>query len=167
MKVNVCALIASMLVAPFSLAIDWQAEWQLCSSVANDQQRLACFDGIAQRNQQPSSALSSQAGEASAPVSVAAAQTVTSLEQNFGLEQQIIEQQTKEIDEISAQVVSVKKDPYGKLTIVLDNQQRWKLQEKGLRLKVEDSIIISRGALGSFYVNKANQSRKIRVKRLD
>ncbi|MBW8189938.1 hypothetical protein K0504_02740 [Neiella marina] len=181
MKTNITGLVACLLISvPAANAVDWQAEWQLCSSVSNDKQRLACFDGITKRQFAsperqdltsntkpvvPVADVPEQSISASSEAAVVAAKP--SAQQAFGLEREIAKQQTKELDEISAEVTAVSKDPYGKLTLTLDNQQRWKLQEKGPRLKTGDTVIVSRGALGSFYVNKAGVSRKSRAKRLD
>lgn len=181
MKIKIACAAAGMWLAAFSAqAVDWQAEWQLCSSVKNDQQRLACFDGIAQRYQSVLQGTTTAEPSASAAPVVAATATVpapaptpvaapqpASAEQSFGMEQKIAQQQSAELDEITAEVTKVSKDAYGKLTLTLANQQRWKLQDKGLRITTGDEVVISRGTFGSFYLNKVGQSRNARAKRLD
>ncbi len=84
-------------------------------------------------------------------------------ESEFGVENK----KQHELSEIVATIVSTKKDPYGYYILYLDNQQTWKLSDKGMRLSKGDSVVVKRGALGSFFLSKEGNSRKSRAKRID
>ncbi|MBD1388014.1 hypothetical protein IC617_01090 [Neiella sp. HB171785] len=195
LKANTVLLSWALLISGAAAnAADWQAEWQLCASVKNDQQRLLCYDRIgarygltgsgaaktiSQEVQQPadSSALASamvpaEQSQAAAVVagSTPAPSVVTvdsSPEEQFGLEQKIIKQELDKIDAIDAVITDLSKDAYGKLTLSLDNNQRWKLQSTGPKFAEGDKVVIERGAFGAFYVRKDGAGRKTRAKRLE
>ena len=73
----------------------------------------------------------------------------------------------EDISRIEASVTRVQRDPYDRLYIDLDNEQRWK-QTEGSRfnLKVDEPVIITRSVLGSFMLEKKSGGRRIRVKRI-
>lgn len=73
----------------------------------------------------------------------------------------------EDISRIEASVSRVQRDPYDRLYIDLDNEQRWK-QTEGSRfnLKVDEPVIITRSVLGSFMLEKKSGGRRIRVKRI-
>ncbi|GGA64415.1 hypothetical protein GCM10011369_02210 [Neiella marina] len=194
LKANVVlSALGLMIVTSMANGQDWQAEWQLCASVKNDQQRLLCYDRIGARygltaatttisedslgpseqsSELAAAMVPAEQSQAAAMVSghVDAEPVVTvdsSPEEQFGLEQQIIKQEVKKLEAITGIVTAVSKDAYGKLTLGLDNEQRWKLQSKGPRISKGDTVIIERGTLGSFYLRKEGSSRTSRAKRLE
>ena len=71
------------------------------------------------------------------------------------------------IDQIKSTITKVKKDRFGSQTITLDNGQVWQ-QTSSTRLKFKrgQSVIIDRGALGSFFIGKENINKRIRAKRV-
>jgi hypothetical protein len=80
------------------------------------------------------------------------------------MERKIAEE--KAADKIYAQVSSITKDHYGKLSVELDNGQSWKqIDSSKLRLKVGERLYIERGVLGSFFMSKDDVNRRVRVKR--
>ena len=63
-------------------------------------------------------------------------------------------------------VTSVKEAAYGELIISLDNGQQWRqIGSDSMRLKENDTIVISRGAFNSFLLKQDGKNRSIRVKR--
>ncbi len=83
----------------------------------------------------------------------------------FGYENK---QSTEElIDQIKSKITKVKKNRFGSQTITLDNGQVWQ-QTSGTRLKLKrgQTVIIERGALGSFFIGKEGINKRIRAKRV-
>jgi hypothetical protein len=73
-----------------------------------------------------------------------------------------------DIEQIQATVAEVKRTPYGKLVIVLDNGQIWtQLDSSRLTVRSGDGVLIKSARLGSFLLEKQTGSRSIRVKRVD
>jgi len=73
-----------------------------------------------------------------------------------------------DIAQIQATVTEVKRTPYGKLVMALDNGQIWtQLDSSRLTVKTGDGILIRSAKLGSFLLEKQTGSRNIRVKRVD
>ncbi|MCC2617203.1 hypothetical protein LJ739_13195 [Aestuariibacter halophilus] len=83
---------------------------------------------------------------------------------NFGIEHKNIEINE---DMITSTVASVKEDPYGKSIVTLSNGHVWK-QVDSTRLKLDDGeeVYVERGMLGSFFLGKSTQNRRMRVKRV-
>ena len=82
----------------------------------------------------------------------------------FGLEYK--KSQTEKDAEIKAMVASVEEAAYGELIISLDNGQQWRqIGSDSMRLKKNDTIVISRGVFNSFLLKIDGENRSIRVKR--
>ena len=84
---------------------------------------------------------------------------------DFGREHWESSRQTP--DSIRASVASVERGGYGKLVVTLDNGQVW--QQKGsekFQLREGEAVVIERGALNSFFLSKADGTRRLRVSRL-
>lgn len=146
-------------------ATSW-AGLEQCQQLKDPQQRLRCSEQLLQAyeayfNKKGLPLLSSKETAKGVDKYVKA-----QAKENFGMEQKKLEEEKKEIETIAAVVEKIKKDPYGKLILTLNNQQIWKLTDKGPRIKKGDSVEISRGALGSFYVKKVGTSRTARAKRI-
>ena len=63
-------------------------------------------------------------------------------------------------------VASVEEAAYGELIISLDNGQQWRqIGSDSMRLKKNDTIVISRGVFNSFLLKIDGENRSIRVKR--
>ncbi|MDP2325283.1 MAG: hypothetical protein Q8N51_14830 [Gammaproteobacteria bacterium] len=123
-----------------------------CISITDDQQRLACYDRLAER----------------------AAPVITSPEALFGLEPtattRLLQQRLGDepIDVLDQQVIAISRDPFNKLQISLDNGQQWLQIDSGrLRLKVGDIIRIRRASLGSYLLYLQTGGRSLRVRRID
>ena len=70
-------------------------------------------------------------------------------------------------DEFSATVNDIAHRPYGEMIILLDNGQIWeqKHQDTRFRLKVGDSVTISRGLISGYRMRGANRNHSIQVER--
>jgi hypothetical protein len=74
----------------------------------------------------------------------------------------------RDVDQIEATLAEVKRTPYGKLVMVLDNGQIWtQIDTNRLRVKPGDGVRIKAARLGSFLLEKQTGSLLIRVKRVD
>lgn len=122
-----------------------------CLTIADDAQRLACYDAAAQavsaaeetRRQAPVEAFG-RSGDA-----VAAAAGIEAL------------------DRLSANIAQVFEGPAGKLVLILDNGQQWRQSQREMLpgVKPGDAVTIKKGALGSFKLTLERIRRTIAVKR--
>lgn len=97
--------------------------------------------------------------------SLAGAEPSKTKEDVFGLEhKQVI---TSDSDTVTALVTKVQKAPLGELIVTLSNNQVWRqTSSERMRIKSDDTVVVTRGALNSFLLNKEGSSRSIRVKRV-
>lgn len=175
------AFFCILLLSSYSQAQNISAALNQCRAEKNNSQRLACFDAlvedISQDDNSQAPVLSSKAvitpqkpNKTVPPIpqqkpSISAPIAARPSVNEFGLEHK------KEIenseDKIYARVSSVKKDPYKKLIITLDNGQRWKQSDSTfLKLKLNDAVYVERGALKSFFMGMDDKNRRMRVKRI-
>ncbi len=154
------ALMLSFCLASSSYAADFTADFQKCRQLASDSQRLQCYDQLQ---------LPVAAEHKAQPLAVAAATAVVSAvpasqdPNKFGQKISIDEQGPAQL-ELTISALTL--DAYNKYKLIMSNGQVWKQTESGaMQLKAGDVCIISKGALGSFYLQKKGSSKKIRVKR--
>jgi hypothetical protein len=129
---------------------------QACGKLRRDSERLACFDRVV---------ADLQAGKTEATASP---------ETMFGASTAIAtpptgegEAKRDELQQITAQVVSLKELDDGALLLVLDNNQVWRQQDSDARITVKngDSVTISRASLGTFRIMDT-RGRSARFKRV-
>ena len=173
------ALLAVVMVAPFSQAKSISEALEECGRVQNSLKRLVCYDGVVNELNRytglddlmnvPAPLPAAKGGTASRPVAPAPAagsskQEAFSPTDDFGMEYKRLRENTE--DKIYANVSSVKKDARKRLVLTLDNGHVWKQTDSGaFRVKDGDVIYVERGALGAFYLSKDDVNRRIRVKR--
>jgi hypothetical protein len=134
-----------------------------CSSIANDGERLACFDTL---------------------VSLSARQsivTVTTVEplivDNKPFKQNQVDEFAKEHlkktreqqgpSSILATVSKVKQLLRGQWLIYLENGQKWQQTDTAkIKLKIGHKVRLKKGALGAVYLYSEGSNRSIKVKRL-
>lgn len=176
MKLARLALVAVVVqLVSFNLQAETLAQAvEKCRVVSNSLKRLVCYDQLAQRanNLEDSELAEFYANRpVVAPVQgqEQAAQPAprSSLPENtFGLENEVLREKKAEASEQTAVVGKVEEDPYGKLIITLSNGQVWKQTDAGsYKLSSGETITISRGFMGSFYLKKDGQNKRLRVKR--
>lgn len=161
MKRILCLLMAM----PLSVAV-WAAppntlsgEVLACRDIVPDAARLACFDRMAAT---VAPARVSSAPSSSKPAAPAAKDALDP-KRTFGLSQAAIAKQEesaagggpKELSHITARVVRIQQSPQGGEIFELDNGQVWELSDPDgtdVTAKVGDSVEISRGFLGSYWL---------------
>jgi hypothetical protein len=182
------------LLSPFGMANTLLDDLSICAKNSDNLQRLVCYDKLAENspsNQQkvqqqiPLQVTSSipltqqnqnnlvltqlkppQKAHIIKPQSAFnVTNEVNQQQSSFGQEDK---QRTKNlIKEIQAQVVLVKKGTYGKQIITLNNGQVWRQTDSTyLKLRKGQTIIIKRGAMGSFFIGKHSTNKRIRAKRI-
>jgi hypothetical protein len=131
-----------------------------CTQFTSDPARLACFDREIAEIRKGAEGPSKSAGPAPTP------------EQKFGLSgAQARELEAKSAEappsEVRAHIAGVSQEPSGRQIFVLDNSQTWQQiePEPEFMLRNGQSVIISRGALGSFWLS-TDPHRATRVKRI-
>lgn len=182
------AWLVVLAAGPASAADGIRAELDACRSLANDGERLACYDRAAGRilaeapPPQPAPIAAASAAVAPAAAVPAAATTAAATaaasnpgpSDNFGRERVLAaeeakrqEQQTREIGELSANVTDIDTRMDGLMTITLDNGQVWRQTrpDSMFRLKTGDRIQIQPGAMKSFILSGPG-NRSTRVSRV-
>ncbi len=149
------------------LTFSSQAEGLLdCLGIESDDARLRCYDEVAARQDTPAPATEPPAVTMPAPAA--------SQDQTFGRSAEdmsaIIAKVAgvDEVDEISATVIRVTRDPHGRFAVLLDSQQRWRqIGAERFKIKAGDEIVIRRAALSSYSLQRRSGGRKTKVRRLD
>lgn len=175
------ACLAALAAGPASASDEVRATLGSCRALADDGERLACYDRAAGRilaqSDAPTATRAAPASAApviAAPAPAAAAVPSPAAADNFGRERvqaaeaaKRQEQQTREIGELSATVTDIDTRMDGLMTITLDNGQVWRQTrpDSMFRLKTGDSIRIQPGAMKSFILSGPG-NRSTRVSRV-
>ncbi len=159
-----------------------------CRAIGADAERLACYDALVDRVQRATArpSLPAPAAEPAEalppPTPTVAANTApaTPEAQKQTLRERIFGSEAKSRDVIeevfgvdqsgdqTEQVASVNRNGYGKLVVTLANGQTWtQLDSLPLQVSAGDEVRIRSAVLGSFQLEKAGGSRRIRVRRTD
>ena len=137
-------------------AAAWSAATDDCRALADDMQRLACYDRLFPRPIQPAAT-----APAIAPTSP---QQRPPPDPQFGMNEAQRRaaagntEQSKINDSISATVTDLRTTPSGEFVVILDNGQVWRQidLESWAPPQKGDRVTIRRGALGSFMLVTAN-----------
>ncbi|TDJ41480.1 MAG: hypothetical protein E2O54_04985 [Gammaproteobacteria bacterium] len=183
---------AALLAAVPTAASDLTPQLRVCAALSSQAERIQCYDELAaglpdeqQDRPAPAPPQPAAAPVAETPNSPATGVQSTPIvepepapprvatqtaqpdpDDRFGIEHH--ESQRTTADSISAHISSIDKTVYGNLVIHLDNGQTW--QQRGYKrypLKQGDEIIITRGALNSFFFSSTRSNRKERFFRID
>jgi hypothetical protein len=127
-----------------------------CAKVSADAARLSCYDGVAKGlRASPPAAMPPAAAPgpaAAAPATAAPAPSGAAPARDFGLPP-VKPSPVDEVKAVKATVTATHHRSNGTLIIELDNGQRWQqLGTADMGLQVGDSVTISRGLLGSFWL---------------
>jgi len=168
---------------PAAAADESRAELSACRSLADDAQRLACYDRAVGRwlaqpaVQKPAAAppaAAAPAATAAAGAAAPAAAAAATAEDNFGRDRVIAaeeskrrEQEARAAGELNATVTALETRMDGLMTITLDNGQVWRQSrpDSMFRLKVGDPVKIQPGSLKSFILSGPSK-RSTRVSRV-
>ncbi|WP_417344816.1 hypothetical protein [Ferrimonas sp.] len=124
-----------------------------CASLNDKLDRLVCFDKLGKP---------AHAGIPAKPAAPQAAAPADA-DERFGLS----DKRPEEPEAIKASINKLKKDPYGKFIVTLDNGQVWKqIDSKRFRLKQDKPVTIEKASLGSFMLTQEGSSKSARVKRV-
>lgn len=150
---------------------------QHCAAMADDRERLACYDGIYRAPAGPVAAAAGSGKSAAAPAAttaVAPAAVVPAAAapaDDFGLTEAAKrardpERAKEEMSEsLTATVATVARRPAGELIVTLDNGQVWTQVDvdQRARVAVGDTVTIKRGALSSYLlVTKSRYATRVR-----
>jgi len=172
---------ALLLLVPFSVQGGSEESLVGCRALADDAQRLSCYDRAVDRARE---ALSPPA-TASAPTEPAERGAAESAprpqgsdlpaaldEGTFGRVESHADRTLRDLfglreaDELASEVAGVEKAPNRTFTITLVNGQVWRQKDSTpISLRVGDRIQIQKGALGAFYLQRQGGGRRIAVKR--
>jgi D-lyxose ketol-isomerase len=134
-----------------------------CRMLTDDAARLACFDREA----------ATLAGTATTPPQPTSAPALNPKEE-FGLPEHALVQKEiaagtrpSAVNTIEARVAQLSRTADGRSLVTLDNQQVWRqlTVDKDLLLKPGETVTISRGVLGSFWL-ETKQGRGTKVTRV-
>lgn len=164
----------------FALADVPGADMVRCAAVVSDSERLACYDGLADRLGEAAAvakarkqAAAEAAAKAAAGAALAAEQAAAAAEarkvERFGAESTGNREALDDgkLNELSAKAVEIFTDKYGMYRLMLDNGQLWKqVDGKLLTVRRGDEITVKRAALGSYRLKVERQGRSVTAKRL-
>jgi hypothetical protein len=158
---------ANLAIAAFASAQcpqDIAAELKACASIAGPTESLACFNHLAKR------AASSAVAPSAAPVGaeappVSQPSPVVVPKESFGLHAAEHPAPPKTEPSHSAKIVGLGTTNSGRPTVTLEGGELWELDAKDPLLAQGNSVMITRGAFGSFILTTPT-GRTHRVQRL-
>jgi hypothetical protein len=177
-------IVVSLFFTQIVLAKESIDQLEECVKISQDTARLACFDKITEKFSSKSveanttQVVTQQIGDASkeqieqlSSKSVAAntAQVKTQQVDDFSKEhiEKTAEEKANEVLSISLTVNSLKKVGRGQWKITFKNGQQWQQKDTTrFKLKEGDKVTLTKGALGSVFLKKENQNKRMKVKRL-
>jgi len=148
------------------------SELAACAQTKDSLARLVCYDKLAEQSLGNKAIVATKkqsvtkAAATPAMVKAPVAKRAPSEEESFGGEH--LKSADDQVMEIAVTVTSVKKTLRDLLKLTFDNGQIWQQTDSGAapRISTGDKVVIKRGALGSFYLKKADSNRTVRVKRI-
>ncbi|MDN3652393.1 hypothetical protein QWY77_06405 [Thalassotalea ponticola] len=176
-------LTVALLTCSSAFAFDSQ-RWLDCSNINNNDDRLACYDRVA--NSLKSEPTSAPSATDPVPEAVAPAPTVTtataataaatnaasdtaqgSVQAGFGLEHKMTEQE-QAVDALTMTISKAKQSLHGEWTLWFENGQQWRtLSNKRIKFKAGQEVVISRGIFNSFTISAVDSNRTTKIKRLN
>lgn len=172
------ASLAALLLPAFFLAApaaakasdSAMAEALACRAIVADDARLACYDrAIAAVAGDPSDTAGLRSRDVDTFGRRAAAEPARN-EKEFGAER-LAKAAEDQVDKLESQVVEVGLTALGKIFVVLDNGQVWRQldgDDAKARLSKEgvSTVVIRKGAMGSYLMTLDGKNRTYRVKRI-
>lgn len=169
---SLALLVLTSLTAHSALSEDLSLALKKCGAIDNDIARLVCFDELVESHQKKIKQYASDTVSKSVVQQVAPSTqpTVEDKVAKFGAQHlKKTPEEDQQDNEVTFTVAKLTKDPYKRWYITFENGQRWKqTDESKLRIKVGDSVILTKGFMSAVYLKKNTEDakRRIRVKRL-
>lgn len=158
------ALVVLALFAPTLYAADLSQQLEQCRDVANDLQRLACYDKM---NTAAAGAYVKTTSDRENTVQTVNVAPVAPTKEEFGLERKAeAAKQEVEIKNLELKLQSVETNRQDLMIFTFDNGQVWRQTSKEFFTATPGrTYIIERGFFGSFFINKKGSNRKTKVLR--
>jgi len=133
-----------------------------CSQVSENQARLSCYDALSSKK---------SVAKAVTSKSVTAEKPTMSEQEIDGFAkshvQKTDEELANEINTITLTISKLSKTVRGQWKLSFENGQKWQQKDSAkLKLKQGIKVILTKGALGSVYLQKENSNKRIKVKRV-
>ncbi|KGJ97494.1 hypothetical protein [Colwellia psychrerythraea] len=158
-KLTTCVAVSTILLVQPVVAEESElvSKVQTCSKISDSQARLNCFDKLTDSRGVTENI-------ADAPSSLTEEQIDDFAKDHV---QKSKEDLAKEINSITLVISKLTKSVRGQWKITFENGQRWQQQDASrIKLKQGNRVILTKGALGSVYMQKENTNKRIKVKRL-
>ena len=153
-RLRTARAVSLVVLAGMALAVGCASDdtsLERCAAIEESTARLACYDAAQTDRAADSDASTSEPGE--------------SEEGDFGFEARVL---PKTPDQITSAVARVSRDPFGKLTLTLENGQVWKqIDTKRLHIRDDSRVVIRKAALRSFLLHLEGSTTTTRVRRLE
>lgn len=164
MKLFISVLLLLVFISTPVIAKNIEQELLNCSSFSPSPKRLACYDNLAKHlSAHPPTAKNMAIPNTAIKVDVDSKPDQDIVLAKFGLPDK---SPVKKVDMLSAIVVSLKRNAYKKIQLSLDNGQVWMQKDSTqIHFKIGDTVIIKRGALGSFFIAIKGRTKRMRAKR--
>jgi hypothetical protein len=149
-------LLGGRAVASPAVSVDDLAR---CAAIRADTERLACYDRLSVSFQAQSRTPSGDSAPRPKPAQPADAV------QTFGLSKQQLHEAPQTPEAVTGAVKSISTDANGNVYVLLDNGQTWTFADANALLRVGDTVVVKRAALGSFLLSTPSR-RTYRVRRI-
>ena len=151
-----------------------------CSGIESDEARLECYDeaakhsSVSEPDSRPGGEEPATPGQAVAPEVDPEPAPAATPEELFGKSEEdknaaiAVAAGVEEVKNVTAAVTRVVEDPYGKITIDLDNGQRWRqVRVEPFKVSVGDEVVVRSAIMRSFSMQLKSGGRKTKVRRVD
>jgi hypothetical protein len=177
-------IVVSLFFTQIVIAKESIVQLEECVKISQDTARLACFDKITKKfssksieantTQVITQKIDNSSKEhidnlSSKSVEANTAQVITQQVDDFSKEhiEKTAEEKANEVLSISLTVDSLKKVGRGQWKITFKNGQQWQQKDTTkFKLKEGNKVTLTKGALGSVFLQKENNNKRMKVKRL-
>ncbi len=177
-------IVVSLFFTQITLAKESLDQLEDCVKISQDTARLACFDKLTEKISNKSvevnttQLITQQVGDSSKKhieninsksVAASTTQLITQQVDDFSKEhiEKTAEEKANEVLSISLLVDTLKKVGRGQWKITFKNGQQWQQKDTTrFKLKEGDKVTLTKGALGSVFLQRENTNKRMKVKRL-
>jgi len=155
MNAMIGVAMALCLLASAARAAEMPASIARCKAITDDTARLACYDAATGRSD-AGYITASSAGAAAAAANAGAAQPGTA-----------VAAATKPANSFESRIRTATRLPAGTWVVALDDGTSWiqaDSSQEWMVFKAGDAVVVSRGAMGAWYLKKSGTNRTFRVR---